>query len=61
MIVSCLEKTVFDFGNSACYQKVTATVKNPNIEARNTKQYQKPNVPNSKQKRSDTVVFCFGH
>jgi hypothetical protein len=35
--------------------------KNPNIEIRNPKQYQNPNVLNSKQKRIGTAVFCFGH
>ena len=64
----CLENHVFDFGNLTCYQKVTVIVENPNIEIRaklpagiNTKQCQNPNVLNSKQKRSFTVGFCFGH
>ena len=32
---------------------------NSNIEIRNPKQYQNPNVQNSKQRRSGTVVFSF--
>jgi hypothetical protein len=37
------------------------TLKNPNIETRNTKQYQNPNALNSKQKRTCTIGFRFNH
>ena len=60
-LVWCLENSVLDFGNLTCHQKVTSIVENPNIEIRNPKQCQNPNVLNSKQKRFFTVVFCFGH
>jgi len=42
---------VLGFGNVTCHQKVTSIVENPNIEIRNQKQCQNPNVLNSKQKR----------
>jgi hypothetical protein len=56
--VRCLENPVFDFGNSTFYRNVTTIRKS---EYRNPKQCQNPNVLNSKQKRSFTVGFCFGH
>ena len=59
--VRYLENSVFDFGNLTCHQKVTSIVENPNIEIRNPKQCQNPNVLNSKQKCFFTVGFCFGH
>jgi hypothetical protein len=34
-LVRCLENSVFVFGNLTCQQRVTAIVKNPNIEIRN--------------------------
>jgi hypothetical protein len=34
---------------------------NPNIEIRSSKQYQNPNVQNSKQKRSGTAALRFGY
>ena len=42
---------------STHYEKGAITL----IKIRNPKQYQNPNVLNSKQKRIGTEVFCFGH
>jgi len=36
-----------------------AKIENPNIEIRNPKQYQNPNLQNSKQSQGKTVVVVF--
>ena len=53
--------SVPDFGNLSCPQITGTTLKNPNIEIRNPKQYQNANFQNSKQKPHDTTISCFGH
>ena len=61
LLVPCLRSSVPDFGNLTCHQITGTTLKNTNIEMRNTKQYRNANFQNSKQKPNDTTISCFGH
>ena len=55
------KSSIPDFGNLSCNQITGITLKNTNIEMRNTKQYRNTNFQNSKQKRHDTTISRFGH
>ena len=61
VLVQRLKSYMHDVSNLACHQITGTTLKNPNIEIRNTKQYRNANFQNSKQKHHDTTISRFGH
>jgi hypothetical protein len=60
-LVPWLTSSVPDFGNLSCHLITGTTLKNTNIEIRNTKQYRNANFQNSKQKPYDMTISRFGH